>query len=74
MGCVHSRWGSLCKTAIAIDISDNNLGSMGAAAKALLASVLELHGGSTMTLLNISGCKLGVDGARSLAVALCNCK
>ena len=74
IACVPCRWGDLCKSVVAIDISGNDLRHTGASAKELLASVLELHGRSTLTALNISGCNLGVDGAMPLAAVLRNCK
>ena len=57
----------------AIDISDNDLGNTGDAAKALLAGVLELHAGP-ISSLNISGCKIGVAGAKYIAAVVPKCK
>ena len=58
---------------VTIDISGNNLSSLGGAAQALLASVLGLHA-RRMSLLNVSGCQIGADGAKYIAAVIPKCK
>ena len=52
-----------------LDISCNNIGDKGIA---LISTALETN--TTMTMLDISGCNMSVDGAKSLARAFRHCK